>query len=133
MTNSDKTAIDLRVTYSISFVLDGLPRRTNNMAKHWKARMSEARKWKRKVCDVVTLNGYAPETPFKRAKLTLTRHSSQEPDFDGLVSGFKHVIDGLIEAGVIENDKRENIGVPEYRWQKTGRGAGFIEVKVEVE
>lgn len=72
-----------------------------------------------------------PPAPLQHAKLTLLRASSVEPDYDGLVSGFKHVIDCLVEAGILINDKRENIGVPDYLWEKAPMGKGFIRVTVE--
>ena len=117
------------MSYLLEFRLDGLPKRTNNI-KSWRMRFAEARKWKRAVFIAID---YAkrPERPLQKAKLTLVRHSSMPPDFDGLVSGFKHVIDGLIDAQVIVNDKFENIGQPEYRWEKAPQRNGFITVKVE--
>lgn len=118
------------------FILFGLPKRTNNSATSWRARHAEARKWKSLVGNIVAANAPLRQIlkdrgPLEKAKLTLTRHSSISPDFDGLVSSFKHVIDGLIEAGVISNDKMSNIGIPEYRWQMTSPKKGQITVKVE--
>jgi hypothetical protein len=63
--------------------------------------------------------------------LTLTRGSSVQPDYDGLVSGFKHVIDGLVLAKVLINDDQETIGIPEYKWVKADPKEGFIRVTVE--
>lgn len=71
-----------------------------------------------------------PAEPLERAHLILTRHSSSEPDFDGLAVSFKPVIDGLVEAGVLANDKSGNIGQPEYRWFKAPMKMGFITVEV---
>ncbi len=79
---------------------------------------------------MIMVGDKAPEKPLKKARLVLTRYSSNSPDFDGLVSSFKHVIDGLVDAGVIQNDKFENIGAPEYVWEKCGRRAGKITVEV---
>ena len=93
--------------------------------------MAEARKWKHAVCDQVILLKLMPPRPLPKAKLTLTRHSMIQPDYDGLVSAFKHVIDGLIEARVLENDKMNNIGAPTYLWEKAPRSKGFITIKVE--
>lgn len=122
------------MSYRLELSIRGLPKRTNNNTGNWRARHAEARKWKRLVSEAVLEIHpswlYEPK-PLARAKLTLTRHSSAEPDFDGLVSGFKHVIDGLIEVGVIANDKRENIGIPDYQWIKCARNEGKIEIIVE--
>ena len=117
--------------YVLEFTLQGLPARTNSAHTSWRARYAEARKWKSMVASAVILKRAKPERPLTKAKLTLTRHSSIRPDYDGLVSGFKHVIDGLIEAGVIENDRDENVGIPEYRWEKAAQRNGFITVRVE--
>lgn len=78
----------------------------------------------------MTIGHRRPPKPLKKAKITLTRHSSVSPDFDGLVSSFKHILDGLIDAKVIQNDKFENIGAPEYVWEKTGRRAGRVTIEV---
>lgn len=70
--------------------------------------------------------------PLQTARLTLTRYSTIEPDYDGLVSSFKPIIDGLVEAGFLAGDKRANIGVPDYRWEKAKRGQGRITVRIEL-
>ncbi len=117
------------MSYRLEFKLMGLPKTTNANIGSWRARHGRAKKWKDAV--VLATKGKAPANPLSRARLTLTRHSSVEPDFDGLVSSFKHVIDGLTEAGIIRDDKMSVIGQPTYFWQVTGRGSGFITVVVE--
>ncbi len=72
-----------------------------------------------------------PPEPLERAKLTLTRCSSREPDTDGLVSCFKHVVDGLVEAKVLADDRPSNIGIPDYRWEKCSNKLSRIKVQVE--
>lgn len=117
--------------YYLEITLPGLPKTTNSKRRfaHWAQQNLEANQWKRSI--KAYLVSKKPPAPLKQAKLTLTRYSSVEPDYDGLVSSFKHLIDGLTEAGVIENDRRENIGVPDYRWEKAAQGKGFIKVVVE--
>lgn len=117
--------------YEIEFSIPGLPKRTNNNHTSWRGRMAEARKWKRLIAEHVAFHLLKPTSPLKKAKLTLTRISTIEPDYDGLVSSFKHVIDGLIQAEIIENDKSANVGIPEYKWQKGKRNQGRIVIKVE--
>lgn len=85
--------------------------------------------WRQKVVVFVGLK--RPQSPLPKARLTLIRHSSQEPDHDGLVASFKSISDGLIDAGVIVNDKPSNIGQPTYMWQKARMKEGHIVVKVE--
>ena len=115
----------------IEFTLMGLPKTTNSGGRtHWALKTKEARTWKQAVGWSVP-SSYFIGKPLAKAKLTLVRCSSSEPDFDGLVSSFKHVIDGLVSAGVIINDKTSTIGQPTYLWEKTKRGMGHIKVTVE--
>jgi hypothetical protein len=108
--------------------IPGLPKRTNNSRANWRAKHAEAKKWKTLVANHARIYADIPRKPWANAELTLTRHSSVRPDYDGLVSSFKHVIDGLIEVGILVNDKHENIGVPTYLWEKGPPGAGYITV-----
>jgi len=113
--------------YTLEFTIKDLPK-TSNAIMSWKIRMGNARKWRLKV--VMAALGFEPKEPLKLATLELTRHSSRSPDYDGLVSSFKPIIDGLIDARIIENDRMTNIGAPKYSWQKAKHGAGHITVKV---
>lgn len=116
--------------YSLEFRLEGLPKTTNSGGRaHWAVKALEARKWKNSVAGMVGTN--KPKEPLQKAKLTLRRCSSSAPDFDGLVSSFKHVVDALQDCGVIVNDKMTTIGTPTYEWFPASRGKGFITVKVE--
>lgn len=116
--------------YRLYLRLEGLPQRVNqNGRKHWAVKAKEARFWRSLVESKVTLS-MRPKYPLKQAKVKVTRHSSNCPDFDGLVSSFKHVIDGLMDASVIEDDNFGVIGMPEFCWVKAARGAGFIEIEV---
>lgn len=87
--------------------------------------------WKQQVISFVKFNRLGPPKPLPMAKVTLTRCSSSEPDFDGLVGSFKNVLDGLVAALVIEDDKMSNIGAPDYRWEKASPGGGKIRIVVE--
>lgn len=117
--------------YSLSFELPGLTRMANNSgrtATHWRAKARDARLVKRAV--MILARPHRPKAPLKRAHLTLTRCSSVSPDSDGMVSGFKYVIDGLVAAGVLENDRFENIGMPTYLWEKAAQKEGKLKVVV---
>jgi len=52
------------------------------------------------------------------------------PDYDGIVSGFKHPIDALVEAGIIIDDNMNVIGMPTFRWEKVPQGQGCIELHI---
>lgn len=120
----------VNIPYRLEFEIMGLPRMTNSRkSSHWRVIHREAEDWKMRV--ILYAKSARPKVPLARAKLTLTRCSSSSPDSDGLVSGFKHVIDGLVIAGVLENDKFVNIGMPTYLWRKVPAGKGMIRVVVE--
>ncbi len=117
------------MSYSLSFTINRLPKTINAIGrKHWAIKARETKDFHFLVADAV--RDRKPTLPLQKARLVLTRHSASEPDFDGLVSGFKHTIDGLVKAGVLINDKPTNIS-PTYRWQKAPSGKGFITVAVE--
>ncbi len=73
---------------------------------------------------------YRPDKPWKHVKLILTRYSSSQPDYDGLVIGFKHIVDGLVDAGILENDKLSNTGPWDCRWHKCKPKEGKIGIQV---
>ena len=70
-----------------------------------------------------------PGSPLLHAHLVLTRRSSRQPDYSGLVSGFFCVIDGLVANRIISDD---NPGVisEEYEWETAPRGKPSIKVVV---
>jgi hypothetical protein len=72
-----------------------------------------------------------PTTPLKKARVTVVRHSSVAPDYDGLVSGAKSVIDGLVECGVLEDDSLAHIGMPSFSWEKCKKGEGRLTITIE--
>jgi len=98
---------------------------------HWAIIRRERDAW---IAAVICISrAKLPRAPLQKAKLTLTRHSASAPDPDGLVSGFKAIVDGLVRAKVLVNDRFENIGMPDYRWVKAAPKKGFIQVRVEGE
>jgi Holliday junction resolvase RusA-like endonuclease len=102
----------------------------SKLKMHWTVRKKELDQWKSAIAAILRTRTLPPK-PLKLAKLTLTRCSSSEPDFDGLVSGFKGIIDSLVRAGVLENDKPSNIGTSVYLWEQASPGKGKIKVAVE--
>lgn len=123
------------MTYELKFEIQDLPSSTNSLGrKHWAIKAREARKWRQLVCLTIASEGHRkPQTPLKKATLKLVRFSSVCPDADGIVSSFKHVIDGLVDAKIIANDKISNIGFPKYDWQPAPRGKGKILIHVQGE
>lgn len=118
------------MNYSISFRISELPETINEiLAMKLRQRLSRKAYWKRMVWALVSSG--KPEAPLETAKLTLLRCSSVQPDPDGLVSSFKHIIDGLVVAGILANDRWANIGMPEYRWEYAAPKKGWIRVTVQ--
>lgn len=117
--------------YWLEFQVPGLPRMANasgrsrgfwvinNERKLWKAAVANALAGRKK-----------PEFPLKRARVSCTRFSSSAPDFDGLVAGFKPVIDALVDLGVLEDDSLKHIGVPHFEWKPAKPKQGCIAVTV---
>lgn len=125
-----KVTQDSTKPYTLAFELAGLPKMANQLLRgHWRVKHAHAMKWKLAVS--LACHGVKPRQPLASAALTLTRVSSVEPDYDGLVSSFKHVIDGLVEAGVLQSDKMSAIGRPDYRWERCSPRKGCVRVKVE--
>lgn len=115
--------------YRLYLELPGLTKMPNQLlGAHWRVRSSHARKWKHLV-HLLTV-GKRPKEPLKHAEIALTRFSSVEPDSDGLRGGFKVILDSLVHAGIIQNDKRENIGEPVCRWERAAPKQGKIQVVV---
>src|ERR1043165_1047449 len=108
------------------FEIAGLPKMTNAIGRaHWTVKHREAKKWKRLVAIECARLGIS-NLGLGAASLTLTRHSIKEPDMDGLVSGFKHVVDGLVAAQVIVDDRPSVIGQSRYRWQTAPPSQGKV-------
>lgn len=118
------------MTYRIEFTLPGLPKPTNRQeSMHWRQKRKQTKLWHQAVALVV---GYRkPPKPLTKAKLTLTRMSSVCPDYDGLVSSFKPITDGLVVCGVLEDDNMDVIGVPEFKWVRSRPKQGLIAIIVE--
>jgi len=116
--------------YSLAISISGLPPMTNSMNyKHWTVKKKIKDHWKGLVHNASISNG-VPEKPLVEAKLSLTRFSSGRCDFDGLVSSFKHCIDGLVSAGVLIDDNYQVIGQPEYKHIKCKKSEGHILIEV---
>lgn len=120
-----------KAPYVFEFEEGYLPKTTNGMTSFsWHQKHKESKKWNAIVCFHLIATE-SPKEPLKKAKLTLTRHSTTQPDYDNLVSSFKIVIDALRHNRVLAEDKMQNIGIPEYKWEKAKKNEGKITVRVE--
>lgn len=116
--------------YILEFEVKGLPKTTNNLSRmKWQAKHSYARKWKDWVKAVALQR--PPKQTLVTARLSFIRLSSKEPDFDGLVSGFKPILDSLVECNILQNDRMSNIGQPTYKWAQAKQGYGRIIIRIE--
>lgn len=98
---------------------------------HW-SRTRIKRQWEGHVCAaVLTALGRWPAAPLERARVTITRCSTREPDFDNLAQGGKFILDGLVKAGVLADDSPKVIGRPEYLWEPAPAAQGCVRVRVE--
>jgi Holliday junction resolvase RusA-like endonuclease len=122
--------------FVLCFEINGLPKMTNTLRKHWAVILKERKRWKGLVQNAVRLelgNTAINFKPLERAQVTITRFSSTAPDYDGLVSAGKAILDGLVEAGVLVDDNVSVIGAPKYLWEKAAPKMGKVKVKVEAE
>lgn len=116
--------------YKLDVTIDGLPKRVNQLSgRQWYAKNNEKNLWLEKLHYLTQYN--RPQNPIRRARLTCIRYSSTCPDYDGLVSSFKHVIDSLVTLDILEDDSMDHIGMPEFMWAKTTRGKGKIQIVLE--
>lgn len=117
--------------YLLELEIEGLPKFTSNANQHWKARWLEAKKWKKLVTTKIHFKN-KPESPLEKARLTLTRFAhGRKPDADNLRSSFKHVIDALVESGVLADDRPDVIGEPAVFHEPAKPGQGKIRIVVE--
>lgn len=118
--------------YRLEFVVHELPRIPNNGShgSYWQV-VQEKRKWEKLIVFQIGLN--RPPSPLALSKLTLTRFSSVEPDYDNLTASFKKIVDILRDQKIIANDKMGNFvgGKPNYLFQKTAPKNGHIRVLLE--
>src|SRR5690242_1014266 len=106
--------------YVLDVTVPGLPPTINNSGRqHWGIQARNVRDQKDRVR--AAIGGFIPRQPLKKAKLTLTRFSSSAIDPDNLAISFKSTVDSLVDCRVLAGDKLENIGMPEYRWEKAER------------
>lgn len=115
--------------FRLEFTLCGLPSTANSHKAHWAVAGKERKKWRQATKMRTFL--LRPFQPLTACRLTCTRFSSSEPDFDNLVISFKSVLDGLKDAGIIKDDKSSIVKERKYLWEKVARDEGMIRVLVE--
>lgn len=118
-----------REPYSLRIEMDGLPKINAADGLHWRTRRDMREAWENRVW-AMSVNR-KPVQPLQAARVTVVRHSSSEPDYDGLVQTGKWLIDALVKIGILADDAPSVIGVPTYRWQQASPREGKVTLYVE--
>jgi Holliday junction resolvase RusA-like endonuclease len=109
-------------------VLKGLPT-GGNSRQSWRAKYAETTKWKKAV--FFATRNKLPSKPLKKVRLKFTRFSTSKMDWDNLVISFKAIQDGLVDCGVMRDDKVKNIPeIPVYAQGMAKRGEGKVKIEV---
>jgi Holliday junction resolvase RusA-like endonuclease len=117
--------------YHVIIEISGLPKTVNELGrKHWAVKVKHNRKWQEEIFYALQKKE-RPEKPLEKVVLQFTRYSSMEPDFDNLVNSFKPIMDALVKAKIIKDDKPSIVGNPTYGWQKCKKGEGKIEIEIK--
>jgi len=114
--------------YWMSYELPGLPKGLNGSHSHWRVAAAEKKRWR--VMSALVARSKRPPKPLASCSIRCTRFSSSEPDYDNLAASFKAIIDGLKDAGVIEDDRSTCIVKREYLWEKTAPKKGMVRIEV---
>ncbi len=117
--------------YQLHLKIAGLPLTANSLMKKSAIYLKRAERLKWTHAIHYLSAGKRPKSPLRRAKLKCFRHSSVCPDFDGLVSSFKFVIDALVTCHIIEDDSMKVVDMPEFKWFKAKKSEGYIDIFVE--
>lgn len=98
---------------------------------HWRTRHHEKQVARDEV--LLAVRGRRPLRPLEHALVRITRRApGTAPDPDNLASGGKHVLDALVFAGVLADDRPAVIGRPQFRAEGARERSTRIEI-LEVE
>lgn len=116
--------------YELNFTINDLPPiMTNGSHGHWRKAAGIKKKW-RQISVHACMSKKRPIEPLTKAIGIFTRHSSFEPDSDNLGSSFKSIRDGLVDAGIITDDKSKVL-TSIYKWEKASPKKGFVTVNIK--
>ena len=95
--------------YEINLTLQTLPKSLNKtLRQHWRGQRKAGKVWDLEI--QIALRGRLPLQPLQKARIRIVRHSWRSLDFDGLVGSLKPVVDALVTAGVLLDDKWTVVG-----------------------
>lgn len=115
--------------YTLTFSVPFLPAmNTSATRRHWSHAHREVKRWRAIVASHTA--GQRPAQPLERARVTMVRLSSVEPDHENLTMSFKPVLDALVHCGVLVDDGPAHVERV-YRWEYAPRGQGSVRIEVE--
>ena len=111
--------------YSIQFELPLVETDPNKiLGRHWRMKHKRFEKIKTDIARLVA--GRIPKTPLKKFRIKIVRRFNPETsrtlDWDNLIASFKPGIDGLVRAGIIQNDSWKYIRHIDSDQEKTSEG-----------
>ena len=112
---------------NVTIRITGLPKMANGGHGSKFAAAGRTKKWKGLVAR--ELAGLAPSRPWQKVHVTFIRRSSVEPDYDGLVHGFKALRDAVVKFGFVIDD-RNSCMESLYLWEKVKAGQGHVELVI---
>lgn len=106
-----------------------LPKLFNRLSKtsFWDYK-EQQQKWLKLIW--IAFNGKKPKSPLTKAKISMTRCSSKEPDVDGLMSGMKYPLDGLVKNDILIDDKPSIVSF-QALWRKAPQKEGKLIIEIE--
>jgi hypothetical protein len=99
-----------------------------NHRLHWSQRSRLNKIWRLRVQNVI--RGLEPSEPLERCHAVITKYGTRDMDFDNLVTSMKPVVDGLVDAGVMVDDKSRHFSC-EYKFEKCKRGTECLVIQLK--
>ena len=92
-------------------------------------RLSRAKREARKVAWALALEAGVPRTPLNKAHITITFVAADRVrrDLDNLFASMKSYIDGMVDAGVVEDDAATNVSYT-ISYEHGGKANTIIEI-----
>lgn len=117
--------------YWIRLVIPGLqPMNTAQTRRHAMVQHRRAQDCRVLVVALVGRRRPWMQGPLRRAHLLVTRHSSVMADRANIAIAAKPLVDGLVRARVLANDRPSELVTERYEWKQAPRGKGFTELIV---
>jgi hypothetical protein len=95
--------------FELRLEIDQLPKALNKtLNAHWRKQRRLGKMWDLVIESKV--RSMKPKEPLKKASISIVRHSHRNLDYDGLVGSMKPVVDALVTAGVLLDDRWSVLG-----------------------